>query len=181
MALGGRGSDSKIGWQHEEKGIYMEALMFLTSKFMLLMTKIMPLKGIFFYTVHCWPCFIPWWYKTHYASHYLSVRMPGNEMIHIQEGYLRLHFQHLQTTTCYLHIKAPFRKQKAFDPSAASTGNPHTASNLSLRGWPSHFNPNASKIASPKIGGKMLDRDPAWVEYPPNYISCIHKLISSPY
>lgn len=23
MALGGRGSDSKIGWQHEEKGIYM--------------------------------------------------------------------------------------------------------------------------------------------------------------
>lgn len=173
MALGGRGSDSKIGWQHEEKGIYMEALMFLTSKFMLLMTKIMPLKGIFFYTVHCWPCFIPWWYKTHYVSHYLSVRMPGNEMIHIQEGYLRLHFQHLQTTTCYLHIKAPFRKQKAFDPSAASTGNPHTAPKFSLRGWPSHFSPNACKIASPQdLGGKCWTETPLGCNISPK----LHKL-----
>jgi len=72
--------------------------------------------------VLCWPCFIPWWYKTHYASHYLSVRMPGNEMIHIQEAHLRLHFnifkqQHVISTLklCY--------ETKAFFFLSSNLGN----------------------------------------------------------
>lgn len=65
--------------------------------------------------------------------------MPGNEMIHIQEGYLRLHFHIFQTTTCYLHIKALIPDKGVW----SEAGNPPRA----FSGWPSHFNPNASQIA----------------------------------
>lgn len=127
----------------------MGALMFLTSKFMLLTTKIMPQKGDF---TQCtaYPGFIPRWYKTHYASHYPSVTMTRNEMIHIQERYLRLHFQHFQTTTCYLHIKALFSETKRLirvQTGVPSVGNPHSVPNPGLSGWPPHLHPNAAHIA----------------------------------
>lgn len=64
--------------------------------------------------MYCWPCFIPWWYKTHYAPHYLSVRLPGNEMIHIQEGYLRLHFNISKQQHVIFTLK-PCSETKAFD------------------------------------------------------------------
>lgn len=65
--------------------------------------------------MYCWPCFIPWWYKTHYASHYHSVRMPGNEMIHIQEGYLRLNFN-ISKQQHVIFTLEPRSQTKAFDP-----------------------------------------------------------------
>lgn len=76
--------------------------------------------------MHCWPCFIPWWYKTHYASHYLSVRMPGNEMIHIQEGYLRWHFNISKQQHVIFTLKS-CSKTKAFDPRSSV---PHFNGNI---------------------------------------------------
>lgn len=91
-----------------------------------------------FYTVHCWPRFIPRWYKTHYASHYLSVRMPGNEMIHIQEGCLWMRFKFFLsfffplTTTCDLRIKVLLENKRHFDPWADAERNPRSMSDLHL-------------------------------------------------
>lgn len=98
-----------------------------------------------FYTGHGWPCFTPRWYKTHYASHYLGVRTPHNEMIHIQEGYLRLHFFFSpQTTTC---IKVLFlnreRVMEGWEVGGCLIPAQLFKNGKSIRGWPSPP-PNAS-------------------------------------
>lgn len=92
--------------------------------------------------MHCWPCFIPWWYKIHYASHYPSVRMPGNEMIHIQGGYLRLHFNICKQQHVIFTLKSRSEKTKASGIRSSngcetSVGNPRRrAWPYSHQGWP---------------------------------------------
>lgn len=67
--------------------------------------------------------------------------MPGNEMIHIQEGYLRLHFNISKQQHVIFTLKPLFPGTKAFDPGLKKVRPPPDW----LEGFAACLTPSASE------------------------------------